>query len=102
MPRARPGCRLAECISLRVGADGCACVAAYPPGTATELFELCGNCFDAETQRWTEREFELQFTGAAAFLCSPYRLEVSERTGERIVAAALVAGRRTLVWESAG
>jgi short-subunit dehydrogenase len=105
----------AQAIRYELEPAGVRVLAAYPPGTDTDL--VGGAAFSTQRRRGAEASAQQslhhsQFTIHNSPLpahgtpgktqrrlpSSPaYRLEDPDRAGERIV-AALVAGRRTLVW----
>ena len=88
----------AQAIRYELEPAGVRVLAAYPPGTATELVN---DAATALTQRRRVAELHRENSSysslARRFSVLAYRLEDPEWTGERIV-AALVAGRHTLVW----
>ena len=88
----------AQAIRYELEPVGVRVLAAYPPGTATELLN---DAATALTQRRRDAELRRENSSYSSLTrrisVLAYRLEDPERTGERIV-AALVAGRRTLVW----
>jgi short-subunit dehydrogenase len=87
----------AQAIRYELEPAGVRVLAVYPPGTATDLVDDA--VFSTQRRRDAEMRRENARDGSIArrLAARAYRLEEPERAGERIV-AALVEGRRTLVW----